>query len=179
MLLLPTLAFAHEDAKAKVGLGINLRVGDHIERTLDRIEKGEIRKDNENKNEGRAASTTAANITAKSNRITASANAMLSFVPRVSAAIASTSADTQAALNAKLASFTTEANNAKVQAQAAVTVATGINANNSTTTNASLAVQARTDLKAARDLLNSARKDLFSILRSLWTFKVQASADVH
>ncbi len=162
MLLLPTLALAHggENWEKSKNWGKNsLQV-----RIENRLDKAEHRDDRPIKN----ATTTAASITKKGVRIQAAVDTMLSFNGRVSALIASSSAETMAALQAKFSQFQTAATNAKVEAGAAITGAAQVNATNSTTTNASLIATAKADLREARNFLQDAKEAFFSILRSFF-----------
>ena len=165
MLLVPTLAFAHEDSvKAHVGVSI----GNRIEKALDRIEhkgKNEVKKD---EHKVMQATTTAAAITKKATAVQVAADTMLSFNSRVSALIASSSAETKAALQTQFNTFTTAATNAKVEAGKAISGSAQVNATNSTTTNATLLAAAKVDLKEAKSFLNEARKALFSIFQALF-----------
>lgn len=112
------------------------------------------------------ASTTAAHITTKANRITAIADLMASMsstlASKISAANLSASSTTLA--NTKLADYNTSLTGAKAQAAAAITAAGNLNANNSTTTNATFSAQAKTDLSAAQKLLRTAAQDIHFIL---------------
>ncbi len=160
MLLLPTLALAHEgDNKGKNTLQHRIEV---------RLDKAERHEKHDDDNKVKNASTTAAKITKQAVRVQAAADTMLSFNARISALIASSSADSKAALQAKFAQFQTGATNARLEAGKAITGSAQVNASNSTTTNASLLAAAKVDLKEARGFLHDAKEAFFSVLRSLW-----------
>ncbi len=161
MLLLPTIAFAHDDGDNKGKNSLQVRIE-------NRLEKAEHREDKHDDRVTKNASTTAAAITKKGVRIQAAADTMLSFNTRVSALIASSSASSTAALQAKFAQFQTAATSAKVEAGKAITGSAQVNATNSTTTNATLLAAAKVDLREARSFLQDAKEAFFSILRSLW-----------
>jgi len=157
-LLLPTLALAHENK------GSEVRFETSIEQRLQKIEKGEHKEVRTKAN----ATVTAEAVTKKATRIQTAADSMLSFNGRIGALIASSSAEGNAALEAKFAAFKTDAADAKVQAAAAISGAAQVNASNSTTTNATLIAAAKVDLKEANGFLHDAKKALMQILRSLW-----------
>jgi hypothetical protein len=168
-LLLPTLAFANEGGLKARGDG-NLQL--RIEHQLDKVEKKEVRNDkHDEKHDARrikSATTTAAAITKQGVRIQAAADTMLSFNTRVEALIASSSTDGKAALEAQFAAFKTAGVSAKVEASNAITGVAAVNANNSTTTNASIIATAKVDLKQAKGFLHDAKEAFFYILRTLW-----------
>ena len=161
-LLLPTLAFAHENK------GTEVRFETSIEKRLQKIEKGENKGEHKEVRAKANATTTAAAITKKAVRIQTSADGMLSFNDRIGALIANSSAEGKAALEAKFAAFKIGAADAKVQATAAISGAAQVNASNSTTTNATLLAAAKVDVKEANGFLHDAKKALMQILRSLW-----------
>ena len=167
--MIPTLALAHEnETKLGVGAGLNVRIEKGIERAEKHDEKKDHRDEKHEDRKVKQATTTAAAITKQGVRIQAAADTVLSFNARMSALIASSSADTKAALEAKFATYTTAAANAKVEAGKAITAAAQINASNSTTTNATLITTAKVDLKEAKGFLHDAKEAFFSILRTLW-----------
>ena len=164
VLLLPTLAFAHEGVvKGDVGV-----LGVRIEKALDKIEKKGEHMDRKEHRLMAHATTTAAAIGKQALRIQAAAESMLSFEGRVSALIASSSAEGKAALEAKFAAFKSAATSAKLEAGSAIVGSAAVSATNSTTTNASLLAQAKIDLREARNFLHEAKVALLSIFRSLW-----------
>lgn len=175
-LMAPTLALAHDNNDIKSTTGLQVRIEKGIDRAEHRDEHRDERKDerkehrDEHKSEFKAkhATSTASAITKGAVRIQAAADTMLSFNSRIAGLIASSSVETQAALQAKFAEFTLDVGSAKTEASAAAATAAQVNASNSTTTNASLIVSAKTDLKEARGFLHDAREAFFSILRSLW-----------
>jgi len=116
------------------------------------------------------ASTTQAQLVKKATRTNAIANFMSSISPAVSARIAGSglSASSTATANAQLADYNTNVANAKVQANAALTAAGNINANNASTTNDGFVTTAKADLTAAANFLKTAQKDLMSILHAIF-----------
>ena len=184
-ILVPAAASAHGfDFGEKGGLhlgafigGKGLHVGDHMSAssTVGLTHKDGDRdnedRDNEHENvfkgeRSQSASTTAAVLTAKGNRLSAIADFMGSLSGNLSTRIANAnlSASSSATANAKLADYSTTTAAAKVQANTAVTAASGINDQNSTTTNATLKTNAQADIKAAREFLLQAQRDLMAIL---------------
>lgn len=164
-LLVPTIAFGHEGGK---GLHADGALKMRIEKKLEHAEKRDLK---ERKHEYRVlkhSTTTAAAITKQGERIKLAADTMLSFDARIAALIASSSAEAKAGLEAKFAEFKADAASSKTEAQAAINTAAQISASNSTTTNASLMLSAKTDLKEAKGFLHDAKEALFSIFRSLW-----------
>ncbi len=113
------------------------------------------------------ASTTAAVITKKANRVQDVADFMGSIGTVIEAKLAVLGTTTPAVTSAT-ADYKTQIAGAKIQAQSAITTASTINANNSTTTNAAIAAQAQTSLTAARDFLAAARADFKVMLNFLW-----------
>lgn len=105
------------------------------------------------------ASTTAATIAKQATRLNNLADFMGSLSAVLSARIASStlSASSTAEVNAKLADYNTSIANAKVQAAAAITAA-----------NAGVVTTAKADIKAARALIDTARKDLRAILEVIF-----------
>lgn len=163
LLVVPSLAFAHDGINAKGSLDVRLG------KAIERIEKKDTKHDN-NKDERRSkyATTTAAAITKQATRIQANVDSMLSFDARLTALIAGADATEKAALEAKYAEFKADASNAKIEAGKAITTSAQVNASNSTTTNATLLASAKTDLRESRGFFVEAKIALFSILRSLW-----------
>ena len=161
MLLLPTIAFAHDNGDNRGKNSLQVRIE-------NRLEKAEGRNDRNDDRATKHATTTAASITKKALSIQAAADTMLSFNGRVSALIASSSVETKAALQAKFTQFQTAAANAKIEAGKAITGSAQVNATTSTSTNATLLAAAKVDLHEARNFLHDAKETLFSILRSLW-----------
>jgi hypothetical protein len=172
MLVVPAIASAHG-----LGLGLNLDQGlklgeDHTVNATANVHANanasfhrgdnkpendkEDKKDNRGMHGGVNASTTAATIAKQAVRLQNRATFMASLSPNVQAAIngSGASASTTADANVKLADFNTAVVSGKTQATAVLT--------------ASTTSQGQLDLKAARDFLNQARKDLMSIFRLIW-----------
>lgn len=166
-LLVPTIAFGHE-GEDKKGLGAEGALKMRIEHKLEKAENREHREEKREDRWTKNASTTAAAIIKKGQRIQLAADTMLSFDARIASLIASSSVEEKAGLEALFAKFKTSATSSKTEAQAAINTAAQINASNSTTTNANLFLSAKTDLKEAKGFLHDAKEALFSILRSLW-----------
>jgi hypothetical protein len=112
------------------------------------------------------ASTTAARITARANRILRTADAMGLFSTALGQRIASSSLDasTTAQATALLSEFDTNIGGAKTQASAALGVAAQLGSTTGASSTADLAAQARGDLSAAREFIRAAVQDVRHIL---------------
>lgn len=163
-LLVPGIAFGHEDAGLKADGALKMR----IEKKIEKAEKREHKEHDRDARVLKLATSTAASISKQAQRIQASADVLLSFDARIAALIASSSAEGKAALEAQFAEFKSDATSAKVEAGKAITAAAQVNGSASTTANAALLASAKTDLKESKGFLHDAREALFSILRSLW-----------
>lgn len=175
VLLAPAAASAH-------GLGFRYEGGFNFNRGGDREDSRghndydyNKNKDDNKKGDNRAgaqASTTAARITKESVRLQGTADLMASMSSTLGAKIsgAGLSASSTADANAKLADYNVSISNAKAKAAAAAAAAAKINAASSTTANASLIAEARTNLYGASGFLATAKKDLMSIVWMLWSF---------
>lgn len=115
------------------------------------------------------ASTTAARLSAKAQRLSSVADFMGSLSSNLSARITSSSlsASSTAAAQSKLGDYNANVANAKADAQAALGIAGQIA---STTASTTLAAQAQADLKAARGFIRTAQQDLRTIFRVLFSF---------
>ncbi len=162
-LLLPTLALANERGVRADG-ALKLR----IEHRLEKAEKRDMRGEKHEDHLGKRATTSAAAITKQGVRIQNASDNLLSFNVRMSALIAGAGVEEKAALEAKFAEYTTAATHAKLEAGKAIAGAAQVNANNSTTTNATLIAAAKTDIREAKAYLHTAKETFFSILRTLW-----------
>ena len=184
-LLLPAAASAHDTNGLNLGQflgkavsheGLKLGIGANASTTLghrDNDNDGD-RHEGEHATSTKAfhgnASTTAARLTAKANRLSAVADFFASFSGKLSQKIASSSlsASSTAAANLKLADYNTNVAGAQLNASAAATTAAQINAGNATSTNAGFVATAKADLKAARDFLNAAKQDFRAILQLIF-----------
>lgn len=178
-LLLPVAASAH-GLGLNLGGGLNLGSGEKDKTEVEgngsvnvhanaKVEKHDNKGEHKDRVEGtKNASTTAAVIVKKANRISTVADLMASMSTTLGTKITNSTVADKTALNAKLADFNTVTAGAKTQAAAAVATAGQINANASSTVNASFITAAQANLKAARDFLHQARLDISAILRALW-----------
>ncbi len=182
-MLVPMAASAH-GLGLNLGGGLNLGIGDRTEKTgvegngtvnvhanakVDNDNDGDKNHQEGDRGDNKAASTTAATIVKKANRISTVADLFSSMSATLGTKIAGSASTTdKAALNAKLGDFNTATAGAKTQAAAAVTAAGNIDQNASSTVNASFVTAAQADLKAARDFLNQARLDISFILHAIW-----------
>lgn len=178
----PLAASAHEGQGLKLGafLGTHDSMGLHLGQVVG-LHVGEdasttasttkVERDNEDRGGRHAtstaivASTTAARISAQASRILRVADTMSAFGGTLSSRIASSSLSTTtaASANALLSDFNTNVAQAKVQANAALSLSTQLGSTTASSTT-SLAAQARTDLKSAREFLRAAAQDMRHIL---------------
>lgn len=116
------------------------------------------------------ATTTAARLTARANRVETIADLMGSLSTTLATKIsgANLSASSTADANAKLGDYNTNVASAKAQGQAALSAAGSINGSNSTTTNTAFTTQAQADLSSAQSFLKTAAQDLHNILKLIF-----------
>lgn len=183
-LLLPMAASAH-GVGLNLGGGLNFGAGG--EKTKTQVEgngdfnvnanakigdrhDGDRDDRDEHKKEVRAAanaSTTAAVVIKKANRLQNIADFMGSIGTTIEAKLAALGTTSPAVTTATV-DYKTQLSSAKAQANAAIATAATVDAGNSTTTNASILAQAKASLQAAKDFLATAGADLRIMLRFLW-----------
>jgi len=156
----------HLEGNGTFNMNANAKVGD---RDNDNDKDG----DKEHRKEIKAsknASTTAAVVTKKANRVKDVADFMGSIGASIESKLAGLGTTTPAVATATV-DYKTQLAGAKSQAQAAINTAATVAVGNSTTTNASIVAQAQVSLKAAQDFLAAARADLKLMLSFLWQSK--------
>ncbi len=173
-LLLPTVALAHDDRKGEnrgLHLGAFIGLG-HMKGGSDDDSRGHksLHASSTVKVKVHASSTVAKAdaIERKGTRLVAIADFMGSLSDDLAARIASSSLSASSTAQATLNDYNTSIAGAKIKAGAAVSLASGVSTSTASSTADSLLSQARDNLKAARDFLKQAQKDVMFILRAIF-----------